>query len=186
MQVVKRISLAGTLALSVLLAAGCRPKQEIPYATYFTEAPPYVPAVGSKNAYDDYITLGVEAMKTLEEPQTATYSPGFREVMRGRALPLLKRLDAASRKPCTFEFRATRLMNVAGPGAGWAKLARALAWTVQDAVEKQQWDEAVRWTHVGLTVGYDLNGGGALDGSTGLTMADGVRDAIAKGLGKFL
>ena len=181
----KRISLAGILALSLLLAAGCRPKPEVPYATYLKDAPAYMPAPGSKNAYDDYVSLGLEAAKTLEEPQTSTFSPGVREVMRNRSLPLLKKLEAASQKPCTFEFRASRPLNTPGPGTGWAKLARALAWTVDGAVAAENWPEAVRWTRVGMTVGFDLNGGGVVDGASGLAMADGVRNAVARGLPKM-
>ncbi|MES1147186.1 MAG: hypothetical protein ABUL49_00375, partial [bacterium] len=79
------------MALSFLGAAGCRPKVEVPYTTYFKDVPAYVPVAGSKNAFDDYLTLGSEAMTALEEPQTATYSPGFKEVMAKKALPLLQK-----------------------------------------------------------------------------------------------
>ena len=66
--------------------------------------------------------------------------------------------------------------------AGWAKLGRALAWTVADAVKAGDWERAARWTKVGLVFGYDLTGGSSLDAATGLAVADGVRTELAKGV----
>lgn len=154
----------------------------MPYATFFKESPAYAPASGSTNAYDDYLLIGAEAAKVLVEPQTATFSPGYREITCKRAAPLLAKLDAATRKQCTVQFRARQLASTGDAGGGWSRLGRALAWTISAAAADQDWKSVVRWTRVGLAFGMDLNGGGASEGSVGLVVADQVRDAAAKSL----
>lgn len=180
---VKRISLAGGLLVALAWTAGCRSKAPEPYAVFFSTTPAYSPAAKSSNAYDDYLILGAEAATTLTEPQTSSNSPGFRDTMRKKAEPLLLRLEAATRKPCKFEFRAATPMTPMPARGGWAKLGRALAWSVAAAVKDADWPQAARWTRVGLTFGYDLTGGSSLDGATGLAIADGVRTEIVKGVG---
>lgn len=147
---------------------------------------PYVPRPGSGNAFDDYANAALDAERlspTLLD--RVSFFPDQKKAALKQVEPMMRRVLAATAKPCDFQFVAHRPFEPAPFQRGWRLIGRALQWSVDDAIENGRYDEAIADAVGATRFGFDLTGGGATDASLGLAIVDDVRHSLAPNLDKF-
>jgi hypothetical protein len=165
---------------AICCLVGCRPA---PIATYATFAPPaieYVPATGTDNAFDGYALAAEGAQEAAGKYLSrASFTLGERQAAQKLLQPFTGRIAGAAKEPCEFEFSPRAPFVAVRYDRGWRLLGLCLYWNIQDAAAAGDFDRAVSYTVLATRFGFDLTGGGAIDASTGLHIADDARKALA-------
>jgi hypothetical protein len=111
---------------------------------------------------------------------TVVFTPGKRDACLKQLGPALRALSEGARRPeLKFAFEPVRPFAPKQNVAGWRLLGRGLVWKIELAAKEGDYDSAVRCTVLAHEFGLDLLGGGAMEASLGMAIADDARKAIA-------
>ncbi len=173
--------IAGFALLGVIVVGGCSGRPEIPYAEWMRTARTSDSASGRYELYAKAANMAeTAAPKYLT---TVAFTPGKRDLCLKQIGPALKTLSQGStRAELGFRFTPERPFEQANNVAGWRLLGRGLVWKIERAVKERDYDVAVSCTKLATRFGLDLLGGGALEASLGMVIADEARRAIAPAL----
>jgi hypothetical protein len=175
------------IALSAAIwLAGCHSGQVASYPTFAPPVAVYTAVTGSSNAYDSYVRVAeqVESAAT-KHLKRVSFTAGQRAAAQKLLEPYVREIATATRHECQFEFTPRDPLKPPPYQRGWRLLGECLQWDVLAACTAGQFDRAVDDTLVATKFGFDLSGGGAVDASTGLHIADDVRRALAPYLDKL-
>ena len=170
----------------VLLLTGCRGHEAAPYRVWAARPQPYAPAIGSSNAFDDYVV----AAKMVEDVagdhlNRVSFYPKQQKEATEKAAPGVQKVKDAVRKACEFHFNPHSPVERPLYQRGWRLIGRCLVWDVQRFANAGDYHSAIRNAIIATKFGFDLSGGSATDASLGLTIADEVRQALAPHLPKM-
>lgn len=165
-----------------LTLAGCSGRPEIVYAEWLRSSHDE-PSVQSR--FEAYVKAA--EMAEAAAPKYAdevVFTPGKRDLCVKQIGPALKCLsDGIGRADLGFQFTPTRPFITPLHASGWRLLGRGLVWKIESAVKENDLDGAVHCTVLSTEFGLDLVGGGAMDASLGMAIADDARQALAPALG---
>ena len=168
-----------------LACAGCHRDAPLAFRLFSAPTGPRHVDAKSKDPSDIYLAIGHEALAALPEPQSTTYTPGYRDSMRRKSAGLIDRLIAASSKPVVVAPRPRPMDDSMEIEAGWLRLAHAIAWTIEADINGGKTKSAIQLVIVAHRFGFDLTHGDIGQAQAGLTIADLARGAIAPHLSKF-
>jgi hypothetical protein len=173
------------LSLGTALSAGCGKKPDADFPTWAPTTAAYVPSGGS-NAFDDYVSAAQETERVGgSNLDRVNFFPGHKKAAEHALAAAIAKISAATSKPCTFGFSASKPFETQPNMRGWRLLGRVFAWQVEDACKERNFELAIGKAVTGSKFGFDLAGGGALQASLGLGIVDDLRRAIAPHLGEF-
>lgn len=164
--------------LGIILAGGCRRDQESigPFA-YPSSRPS--PRENSSNAFDAYLLAAQKTLTTCNEYLGVTrYSTTDKEEIKKRLGPILRKLAEAQKNPCDFEFAPHEAFKRPREAEGWALLARAMMWGMDDSIRAKNYDAAVSTCIRATRFGFDLCGGGAIETAMGIEISNKARENI--------
>jgi len=168
----------GLIALP-LAFAGCRNAPPRPYPDFAPEPPAISLSAASGNAFDAYALAAIEAELAAPTYLKATQ---FTDYQKGRILlhlaGPLRTVRQARSKPCDFRFVPRSPLERPLYQRGWRLIGLALAWRIAAKAEAEKYDEAVDDVLTATELGFGLTGGGTLDASLGLWIADQARAAL--------
>lgn len=178
----RRVIGFGLLGLSLL--AGCQGQPETVYAEWM-RLPREKPSEGGR--YESFVKAArlaeTDAAKYIS---TVVFTPGKRDVCLQKLGPALRMLSEGARRPeLRYAFEPVRPFTPHSNVGGWRLLGRGLVWKIELAAKQGDYDAAVRCTVLAHEFGLDLLGGGALEASLGMAIADDARKAIAPSLQKL-
>jgi len=178
-----RTILSAGLCLS-LIACGHGPPPE--YPVWSAHRLPEPPVSGSSNAFDSYAmaALDVEARagKYLDH---VSFTPKQREVAAALSAKGLALIEQGVHKRCDFRFEPSQPFEAPPYLRGWRLLGDEIVWQVRNAVALEDYPKAIKAAIMGAKFGFDLCGGGAVDVSLGLSIADETRRAIAPAIARM-
>lgn len=102
-----------------------------------------------------------------------------RNAMKATEGALQMLMSAARSGKCDFRFIPTDPFKAPPHQSGWRLLGRDLVWNIDQAIQNHDYDAAVEYANVATRFGFDISGGGAIDASLGLAIANDARQAIA-------
>ncbi|MBX7131877.1 MAG: hypothetical protein K1X67_04270 [Fimbriimonadaceae bacterium] len=165
------------------VASGCGKKAPPPYPTWYEPPKEYAAQAKSANAYDGYVLAAQQAESAgKEDINRVSFTFGQRKRLAARLQGATKTLMAAASKPCTIPDRSFRPDQAPTYQRGWRLLGRSLAWKVEDALNEQKPDEAIRIAAIGTKFGFDLTAGNVGDAALGYQIVDECRAALAPAL----
>ena len=175
-----RRSFVPLLVISCCFLTGCQDDPvTVPYETITLENEAPHTSNGA-NAYLDYVELSARAVKETDVRFDAKDSTPNRAKLLRELGPLLEQLARSTTKQCMFAFEPVAPIERGKNHAGWLLLSKALVWKIDESALSSDWDEAVRWTIVATTFGFDLSGGDFLDASLGYGIVDSARSVLAQ------
>ncbi len=171
----------GFALLGLVVVSGCSSRPEIAYAEWL-RAPRSSDVANGR--YELYAKAAIMAESAAPRYlSTVAFTPGKREACLKDIGPALKTLsEGASRSELGFRFSPQKPFETPELVAGWRLLGRGLVWKTEQAVKTQDYDAAVRCSVLATRFGLDLIGGGAMEASLGMVIADEARRAIAPAL----
>lgn len=146
-------------------------------------AQPREAASTSDNAYDLYVQaagqIEASAKKYLDR---VTFTPGQRDAVGKLSEAPLAVLAKASKLKSQFRFTPVSPDRAPENQRGWRLLGRALAWRIESAVSRKDFDPAISDLAVATKFGFDLCDGGATDIALGAATVDEARRAFLPAL----
>lgn len=168
-----------TIAFLGILLAGCGSKAPAPYPDWLAN----LPTESNPNGFEAYEKLAGRAQSIAPQAvNRVSFTPGERAKLREQLAPVLSDLERANRGQAVMPVRLPRQIEDSRRQYAWMLVGRVLAWTIEDACSKQDWDRAVRWALAAHKFGVRLTGGGATESSLGWAIIEQSRRAIAPSL----
>lgn len=166
------------------LLSGCGSRPELAYPDWLRTSGSTPSAQGRYAAYASAADLAEKsASKYLS---TVYFTPGKRDACLKLIGPALRTLSqGAQRQELGWGFSPTSPLESPDHVAAWRLLGRGLVWKIEEGVRSGDHDAAVRCTVLATRFGFDMLGGGAMEGSLGLALCDDARRAIAPALPKM-
>ena len=166
--------------LAVLLA-GCGSRPELAY-------PDWLRSTGSTASPQGRYVGYIDAANLVEKSagkylSTVHFTPGKRDACLKMIGPALRTLaQTTNRGELGWGFKPVSPLESPDHVAAWRLLGRGLVWKIETAVREGDHEGAVRCTVLATRFGFDLLGGGAMEGSLGLAICDEARRAISPAL----
>lgn len=178
---IRRLGILGFVVL-----AGCGSRQAPPYPTWANPPQPTIAIPNSGNAWDEYTVIANELRgRAMKQIQRVSFLPDQRTQAMKDCEPAIQALAKASRLPCTFHYVAHPPFTPPEYAREWRLLGRVLRWQVEDACAAKDFNKAVDSALLATRFGFDLTGGGVMEASLGLTIADDAREALAPSLNEM-
>jgi len=163
-----------------ICVAGCGAAPPVPYPTWAPSERAYAPSPTSGNAYDGYLIAAREAESAAGDlARHVSFTGRHRNQLLERTSSAFRKLQQASSKPSTFQFRSSPPFELDPDYAGLRILRLTTLWRIEDAIKAENLDRAVELANMGSKVGSDLAAGGAMDADLGLQWMDDIRKTIA-------
>lgn len=174
----------GFSLIGLVVLVGCHAQPETVYAEWMRLPRETSTEGGRFEAFSKAARLAeTDASKYVS---TVVFTPGKRDACLKMLGPALRTLsEGARRRELKFAFEPTRPFTPRPFVAGWRLLGRGLVWKIELAAKDGDYDSAVRCAVLAHEFGLDLLGGGAMEASLGMAMADDARKAIAPSLQKL-
>jgi len=172
--------------LVVGLLVGCRGSDSVPRPTFGEADAPYVPRASSGNTFDVYANAATDLEATGSKYLTRTmFTDGMKAAATLTAGPAVKRVRAATTRPCEFQFR-TRLPFTPAPFlSGWRLIGRVMVWQIEAQAKAGELDAAIDTTLAATRFGFDLTQGDAMTANLGCTLIDESRMALRPATGQM-
>jgi len=176
--------LGGLVLIGIL--AGCRGTDSFPRPSYGGVDEPYVPRASSGTTFDIYASAATDLEATGSKYLSRTmFTDGMKAAATLAAAPSVKRVRAATTRPCEFEFRSRLPFSQAPFLSGWRLIGRVMVWQIEDQAKAGQLDAAIDTTLAATRFGFDLTQGDAMSANLGCTLIDESRMALRPATGQM-
>ena len=168
------------MSVATLGTAGCQKSAPPALRDWYR---PVAEEPGEPGSFNEYIA----AAKSVEQgPKALVTRVSFFPDQRRQALQAFgdeaDRVARATTKDASFPFQPREPFEPIPYLSGWRMIGRVMAWQIEDDVEAGNLSRAIDRAIAATRFGFDISGGGAIEGSLGLSIADGARKALIPGL----
>lgn len=172
--------------IGFVVLAGCGARQAPPYPTWATPPQSVIAIPNSGNAWDEYTVIANDLRgRAMKQIQRVSFLPDQRNQAMKDCETAIQALAKASRLPCTFHYVAHPPFTPPEYAREWRLLGRVLRWKVENACAAKDFDAAIDSALLATRFGFDLTGGGVMEASLGLSIADDAREALAPSLNEM-